>query len=103
MFLSGAFRGDQPDKDEKNVMINSLGVFNLYEGELIIKTVEDSDRINYIFTYKTKYSTRDMHPIRPPIKKDANWFLFPVSKDEVWIYEGGYSLLLYTKDTVRGI
>jgi hypothetical protein len=90
---------DSPDPR----FITTLGTRNLFDGKLTLKVYEEKSMINYTLTRKTKTDEDGISPSVPRIKKGANWFIFPVSAGQVWIYEGGDVLTLYTTDDPIGL
>jgi hypothetical protein len=92
------------DDSLSSPFINSLGKHSLFDGKLTIHMVEKDDFVIYKFEEAEKAIKTDAidgkikitsSPSKPRIKKGAKWFIFPVSKNEVWIYEGGDDLTLY--------
>jgi hypothetical protein len=85
--------------------INSLGSHRLFDGKLTLHMLEKGEFVIYKFEEAPKIinnanlkgtSQITTSPSEPTIKKGAKWFVFPVSKDEVWIYEGEEKVTLYT-------
>jgi hypothetical protein len=85
--------------------ITALGSHRLFDGKLTLHMIEEGDFVIYKFEESPRIinnsdvkGTRQLtsSPTKPSIKKGAKWFVFPISADEVWIYEGGDKITLYT-------
>jgi hypothetical protein len=88
--------------DEEPKFITSEGTHRLFDGLIEVTVFEMDGMLNTLFK-------GDMRPvyvnIRPPkafIKKNSNWFLYPVNRLEIWMYSGDKDLYLYRQDEFDG-
>ena len=95
-------------EDFRPFFINEPGKFKLFDGTLTIDVTEENRTLKYTFDDIMKPEGREgipkpgVPPVLPAIKKGSKWFIYPVSRSEVWIYHGDDDLWVYTRPIFTG-
>jgi RNA polymerase sigma factor (sigma-70 family) len=85
--------GDRSRADKRPEMpdgfITKPGEYSLYDGKLIIRVLEEKERVRWSAIFPHGSGDRDttLGPGEARIRPGSPWFLFPVSAEVVWIYE----------------
>jgi hypothetical protein len=87
--LPKAFK-EQPDDDE-SCFITAVGTYSLHGGKVTFKIEEKNDKLDtYVLGRRQEWG-----PINPRIMKNAKWFVYTGSADELWWYDGDRHLYLF--------
>ncbi|MEP7015638.1 MAG: hypothetical protein ABI925_09370 [Verrucomicrobiota bacterium] len=74
--------------------ITSTGIFDVFGKQITIKVFETVGQINYTVSHKETNGVGTVGPQKQAIARDRDWFIYPASAGEVWIYDGDKNVLL---------
>ena len=88
--------------DDEPKFITTEGTQKLFDDLIEVTVFEMDSRLNTLFKGDMKPSTLSVRPTKAIIKKDSDWFIYPINHLEIWIYSGEDSLYFYRQDEYDG-
>ena len=79
----------------KEIFVTTVGPHTFFGKKIKIDIFEVDGMLNYSIARDNKDWVSTTKPTMPSIKKGGNWFICPVTPNEIWIYNGQDKLTLY--------